>query len=202
MRCRTCNSHNPKLHPAVQDGGEVSVCPDAFHATAAALEKAAQVCEAQEATFLAPEYAAEQPLSSFQERFACRQCAAAIRAEIERCANVAEDQRADDWFEVGRVVVATGKRIAGDIRALGGTKPAKAGTMTGEEAAVRAAIAKTEYKYFGDYEMSDDQRDAVDVLVATAHQWLELAASLEHSGNVPATPFDLTALLRRRFELF
>lgn len=33
---------------------------------------------------------------------------------------------------------------------------------------IPAAIKATEYKYFGDYEMSDDQRDAVDVLVRAA----------------------------------
>lgn len=33
---------------------------------------------------------------------------------------------------------------------------------------IAAAIKATEYKYFGDYEMSDDQRDAVDVLVRVA----------------------------------
>lgn len=34
--------------------------------------------------------------------------------------------------------------------------------------AIRSAIKATEYKYFGDYEFSDDQRAAVDVLVAVA----------------------------------
>lgn len=33
---------------------------------------------------------------------------------------------------------------------------------------LEAAIRRTEYKYFGDYEMSDDQREAVDVLVEFA----------------------------------
>lgn len=33
---------------------------------------------------------------------------------------------------------------------------------------IAAAIKATEYKYFGDYEMSDAQRDAVDVLVRVA----------------------------------
>jgi len=36
--------------------------------------------------------------------------------------------------------------------------------------AVAAAIKATEYKYFGDYEMSDDQREAVDVLVEVARR--------------------------------
>ena len=31
--CPRCNSHSPKLHPAVQYGGEVSICPDAYHTT-------------------------------------------------------------------------------------------------------------------------------------------------------------------------
>lgn len=31
IRCPRCDSPDPKLHPAVQDGGEVQVCPDKFH---------------------------------------------------------------------------------------------------------------------------------------------------------------------------
>lgn len=49
-------------------------------AEARALERAAQVCEQQQQDFLSEQYAVGQPLSSFQERFACGQCAAAIRA--------------------------------------------------------------------------------------------------------------------------
>lgn len=30
-RCPTCNSPEPRLHPAVQCGGEVQVCPHPFH---------------------------------------------------------------------------------------------------------------------------------------------------------------------------
>lgn len=47
---------------------------------AAILEQAAKVCEANEAGFLSPEYATDQPGSSFSERFACRECARDIRA--------------------------------------------------------------------------------------------------------------------------
>jgi len=45
-----------------------------------ALEEAAKACEQQRDDFLSPEYATGQPLSSIQERFACDQCATAIRA--------------------------------------------------------------------------------------------------------------------------
>jgi hypothetical protein len=43
-------------------------------------EAAAHACEEQARTFLSPEYATGQPLSSFNERFACKECADAIRA--------------------------------------------------------------------------------------------------------------------------
>jgi len=43
------------------------------------LEEAAKVCEQEAQDFLSPEYAAAQPLSSTNERFACKHCAEAIR---------------------------------------------------------------------------------------------------------------------------
>jgi hypothetical protein len=42
-------------------------------------ERAAKICEEQAKEFLSPEYAIPQPLGSLQERFACGECAAAIR---------------------------------------------------------------------------------------------------------------------------
>ena len=44
------------------------------------IEMAAKVCERKAQEFLSPQYAVGQPLSSFQERFACGECATAIRA--------------------------------------------------------------------------------------------------------------------------
>ncbi len=35
-RCPTCNSSNPKLHPAVQFEGEVQLCYDSWHRPTAA----------------------------------------------------------------------------------------------------------------------------------------------------------------------
>jgi len=29
--CKRCDSPQPQLHPAVQEGGEVQPCPDEFH---------------------------------------------------------------------------------------------------------------------------------------------------------------------------
>lgn len=46
----------------------------------AALEAAAEACEIEERVFASTEYATGQPASSVGERFACRQCASAIRA--------------------------------------------------------------------------------------------------------------------------
>lgn len=34
MKCPTCDSPSPELHPAVQHEGEVEVCRDLFHAHA------------------------------------------------------------------------------------------------------------------------------------------------------------------------
>lgn len=45
------------------------------------LARAAEICAEQERMFLAPSYAAGQPMGSFAERFACRECAEAIRSE-------------------------------------------------------------------------------------------------------------------------
>jgi len=41
---------------------------------------------------------------------------------------------------------------------------------------IRGAIKATEYKYFGDYELSEDQQNAVAVLVAAAEMLLARAA--------------------------
>lgn len=46
----------------------------------AAIEDCAKVCDEQIKAFLSPEYATDQPLSSFAERFAAAECARAIRA--------------------------------------------------------------------------------------------------------------------------
>ena len=44
------------------------------------VDRCAEACEGQAKIFLSPEYAVAQPLSSFSERFACRQCAESVRA--------------------------------------------------------------------------------------------------------------------------
>ena len=53
-------------------------------ALAAAWEEAAKIAEAKALEFLSPEYATGQPLSSFNERFACEQVASAIRAAVSK----------------------------------------------------------------------------------------------------------------------
>lgn len=57
--------------------------------------------------------------------------------------------------------------------------------VTVEREAIERAIKATEYKYFGDYEMSDDQRESVDVLVEAARHRLAALAS------APAVPIGM-----------
>lgn len=45
-------------------------------------ERAAKICEEQAVQFLSPQYSFNQPLGSFTERFACEECAAAIRKGV------------------------------------------------------------------------------------------------------------------------
>lgn len=47
-----------------------------------ALEAAAEACEQQARDFSSEEYSANQPISTITERFACAQCADAIRSLI------------------------------------------------------------------------------------------------------------------------
>jgi hypothetical protein len=68
--------------------GEIDALIQAFaaHAEAARIEEreaCALVADENARTFLSPEYATNQPLSSFQERFACKQIAIGIRARGE-----------------------------------------------------------------------------------------------------------------------
>jgi|GEM_PF-5070617 len=46
----------------------------------AGLEEAAEICEQQAREFLSEQYATPQPIGSIMERFACTECATAIRA--------------------------------------------------------------------------------------------------------------------------
>jgi len=61
------------------------------------------------------------------------------------------------------------------------TSPAPAIVQITDEQidSLKDAIGKTEYKYFGDYEMSEGQRDAVDVLVETAKMMLSSCTTKE-----------------------
>lgn len=47
-------------------------------------ERCAKVCEQQAQEFLSPQYASNQPLGSLTERFACDECASAIRNPPEQ----------------------------------------------------------------------------------------------------------------------
>ena len=62
---------------AEMDMAEAEAC--ARDVVAVVLEEAAKECERQRDGFLSEQYAAGQPISSMLERFACTECAAAIR---------------------------------------------------------------------------------------------------------------------------
>jgi len=53
---------------------------------------------------------------------------------------------------------------------------------TNEREAIEQAIRVTEYKYFGDYEMSGDQVEAVEQLALTAQRYLARAALGQGEG--------------------
>jgi len=72
---------------------------DASGWRSAALEEAAQICERQAIDFLSPEYATGQPISSIQERFACTECASAIRAASDSSSGGRERS---DTYEAGQ----------------------------------------------------------------------------------------------------
>ncbi|WP_347270624.1 hypothetical protein [Rhizorhabdus histidinilytica] len=57
--------------------------------------------------------------------------------------------------------------------------------------AIEDAIRATEYKYFGDYEMSDEQREAVDQLVLTARHHIEALRGASGGGAEYKLPCDV-----------
>ena len=63
-----------------------------LHVAEAVRDAAAEACREQQRDFLSPEYATGQPLSSFNERFACGECSKAIRA-----------------LDIGRIVEGVGR---------------------------------------------------------------------------------------------
>ena len=73
---------NERLHNALNGLGEVT--GERLKITRQQEREAcARTAEAKAAEYLSPEYATGQPLSSFSERFACKQVAEAIRARTE-----------------------------------------------------------------------------------------------------------------------
>ena len=56
---------------------------------------------------------------------------------------------------------------------------------TGLRLKLEAAIDKTEYKYFGDYEFSDDQRAAVGLLVEFVAAVLVTSPAIEETAGEP-----------------
>jgi hypothetical protein len=67
--------------PNLEGGCYQGVTDTIARAIMAERERAAKLCEDQAKLFSSDEYAAGQPLSSFSERFACYQCAKAIRGQ-------------------------------------------------------------------------------------------------------------------------
>ena len=70
----------PDLEGGCEYGIRSMAAAVAMDAIATERERAAKVCERLADAFLSPEYTADQPLGSFEARFACASCADAIRA--------------------------------------------------------------------------------------------------------------------------
>ena len=113
--------------------------------------------------------------------------AIAARNGCEECDNEGP------WEHCGGCSGRIGPIIAAQINFLAHPPVADAavageGVMPSE---IAEAIRATEYKYFGDYEMSDDQREAVDVLVRFAQQYY----SPPIPRPAPCEPVDLREAL-------
>lgn len=85
---------------------------------------------------------------------------------------------------VDRVNRATDAEIGGIHRSLASAPAPASGGV--DAVAVRAAIRETEYKYFGDYEFSEAQRDAVETLVEVANLYLASGVPAETKGPYEA----------------
>ena len=80
----------PDLEGGCEYGIRSMAAAVAMVAIATERERAARVCEQQAHAFLSPEYTTDQPLGSFEERFACDLCASAIRAAPQLAERVTE----------------------------------------------------------------------------------------------------------------
>lgn len=87
VTCQGCGqevSHFDTDAEAIEFWQTRSTTPDAVEAMRRkTVEEAARACEAQRAEFATPEYAGSQVMGSLAERFACDECALAIRALID-----------------------------------------------------------------------------------------------------------------------
>lgn len=83
-------------------------------ARADAYEQAARVCEQQARDFLSEQYAVGQPMSSISERFACQECATAIRALSDQPDS---DGEGENWLQA---------RVSQDAKTIGIDHPTEA----------------------------------------------------------------------------
>ena len=117
-----------------------------------------------------------------------------FQASRERIAKCIRRAVGDAWIGECQAEVAADAILNLRPQPSGETRP------TDEE--IRSAIKATEYKYFGDYEFTDDQHAAVDVLVRAAQSVIRpapVASGGQHSSANDFPPGEVTDEWAERF---
>ena len=103
----------------------------------------------------------------------------------QACQSMLDDYQTSDEHHPDHILV---RRADFELMASA-LRPQPSGETRPTDEEIRSAIKATEYKYFGDYEFTEDQHAAVDVLVRAGQALLSarpLALGGQHSGGVTA----------------